>query len=310
MTKAKAKKTGHSKRFPHAFQKPVTRLKVLGAVFTASILISTASFVSLPLGLLCLGVLSLLAMIYSEYAGRRYWEKAASFKMQRLEKGQTETQTALSAHESALTELKDKMSGLQASMRALRSPSVSSVPPPAASTDPSFAESENRGLSHVNTLKNLASMRYKETMTSNPPSHHHSDMPRALKPGQTMDAEEEFGATSTQADLPEEIAEMSDLLVKELLSHALDHKRIDVFVQPIMRLPQRQTRFYELFARIRAKPGLYMPASRYMPVAEQDNMNKQIDDLLLLHSLKTIEESAHAARAAPFFINIIQKYAP
>lgn len=102
----------------------------------------------------------------------------------------------------------------------------------------------------------------------------------------------------------EDYESVSDTIVRELVHHAMKDKRVDVFIQPIMRLPQRQVRFYEMFARIRARPGQYLPASRYMEIAEQDNLDGQIDELLLLHCLKTLQESAHIERAAPFFLNI------
>ncbi len=97
---------------------------------------------------------------------------------------------------------------------------------------------------------------------------------------------------------------LSDMVVKELLHHAVKDKRIDVFVQPIVRLPQRKTRFYEVYARIRAKAGIYLPAERYMELAKQDDLVNNIDNLLLTHCLQIIRKTAHIKRAAPFFLNI------
>ena len=97
---------------------------------------------------------------------------------------------------------------------------------------------------------------------------------------------------------------LSDTVVRELLHGAVRNKRIDVFVQPIMRLPQRKTRFYEIFARIRAKPGLYLPAARYIEMARRESLMHEIDHLLLMQCLKTIKNTEHIDRAAPFFINV------
>ncbi|MBL4805630.1 MAG: EAL domain-containing protein, partial [Alphaproteobacteria bacterium] len=55
---------------------------------------------------------------------------------------------------------------------------------------------------------------------------------------------------------------------------------------------------------IRARAGQYIPAGRYMPIAEQDNTDRDIDNLLLLHCLNTLRNSAHVENAAPFFLNI------
>lgn len=96
----------------------------------------------------------------------------------------------------------------------------------------------------------------------------------------------------------------SDNVVTELVQSAVRNKRIDVFVQPIMRLPQRKTRYYEVFARIRAKPGQYLPASRYMALAQKHQLMNEIDQLLLMQCLKTIRDTATLDRAVPFFINV------
>ena len=97
---------------------------------------------------------------------------------------------------------------------------------------------------------------------------------------------------------------LSDNVVKELVRSAVQNKRIDVFVQPVVRLPQRKTRYYEVFARIRAKPGQYLPASRYMVLAQKQELMNDIDQLLLMQCLKTIRDTAYLDRAAPFFINV------
>ena len=99
-------------------------------------------------------------------------------------------------------------------------------------------------------------------------------------------------------------AALSDTVVRELVHSAVRAKRIDVFVQPIMRLPQRKVRFYEVYARIRARPGMYLPASRYMELARQERLMNDIDHLLLMQCLKTIRDTATLDRAVPFFINI------
>jgi cyclic-di-GMP phosphodiesterase TipF (flagellum assembly factor) len=102
----------------------------------------------------------------------------------------------------------------------------------------------------------------------------------------------------------EEYKELSDVVVRELIGHAVRSRTIDVFVQPIVRLPQRKVRYYEIFARVRARPGLYVPARRYMKLAHETKATNDIDIMLLIQCLKTIRASAHIERAAPLFINI------
>lgn len=97
---------------------------------------------------------------------------------------------------------------------------------------------------------------------------------------------------------------LSDMVVRELVHHAVRHKRIDVFMQPIMRLPQRQVKFYEMFARIRAKAGVYLPAGRYMDLAAEENIMTAVDNLLLLHGLQALRKNRELQRQASFFLNI------
>jgi len=100
---------------------------------------------------------------------------------------------------------------------------------------------------------------------------------------------------------------LSDLVVQELTDHALKSKRIDIFMQPVMRLPQRQRKFYEVFGRVRAKPGVYIPASRYLNLAKKNDQIQDIDALLLTQCLEIVRHTGKNEQAPTFFINITVK---
>lgn len=97
---------------------------------------------------------------------------------------------------------------------------------------------------------------------------------------------------------------LSDLVVEELMEHAVKNKRIDVFIQPILRLPQRQRKSYEVFSRVRAKPGVYIPAGRYMGIAKKNKQIQDIDALMLTQCLKAVQKCGTGENAPLFFINI------
>lgn len=99
-------------------------------------------------------------------------------------------------------------------------------------------------------------------------------------------------------------ASLSDMVVQELVRNAVKNERIDIFVQPIVRLPQRKTIAYEVYARIRAKAGLYVPAGRYMSLARRQNVAGAIDNLLLIRTLKILREQAQSGMDTQFFVNI------
>lgn len=97
---------------------------------------------------------------------------------------------------------------------------------------------------------------------------------------------------------------LSDMVVEELTGHAIRKQRIDIFIQPIVRLPQRQRRFYEIFSRVRAKSGVYIPAKRYLDIAEKNDQIQDIDSILLSQCLILLLASSNAPNAPSFFVNI------
>jgi len=99
-------------------------------------------------------------------------------------------------------------------------------------------------------------------------------------------------------------ASLSDMVVQELVKNAVENERIDIFVQPIVRLPQRKAVAYEVYARIRAKAGLYVPAGRYMELARRQNFAGAIDNLLLIRTLEMLKEQAKSGLDTQFFVNI------
>lgn len=117
----------------------------------------------------------------------------------------------------------------------------------------------------------------------------------------------DFGAIETTlppATTPDAIGRnLTDTQVLQLVQAAVKQDRIDLFMQPIVALPQRKTRFYEMFSRIRIKQDVYLPAERYIEVAIRQDLAPSIDNLLLLRSLQLVRDSADSPAGA-FFCNI------
>jgi cyclic-di-GMP phosphodiesterase TipF (flagellum assembly factor) len=97
---------------------------------------------------------------------------------------------------------------------------------------------------------------------------------------------------------------LNDTQVLQIVQAAVKHDRIDLFMQPIVNLPQRKTRFFEMFARIRIKPDVYLPAERYIEVALEQDLMPVIDNLLLLRGLQVIRDTEEENYNRAFFCNI------
>lgn len=96
----------------------------------------------------------------------------------------------------------------------------------------------------------------------------------------------------------------SDTVILELVRHAVRHDHLDVFAQPIVSLPQRKMRMYEVFARLRANAGAYIPAGRYLQVAERESLVPAIDNLLLLRCLQILRDRRDEPMDVPYILNI------
>jgi len=97
---------------------------------------------------------------------------------------------------------------------------------------------------------------------------------------------------------------LSDDQVLQLVNAAVKKDRIDLFLQPIVNLPQRKLRFYETFSRIRIMPDIYLPATRYIELAMKQGLMPLIDNLLLLRGLQVIRNMAGGDYNRAFFFNI------
>lgn len=92
--------------------------------------------------------------------------------------------------------------------------------------------------------------------------------------------------------------------VLQLVRDALNGDRVDVFLQPIVSLPQRKVRYFDVFARIRAPDGSYLRAEDYLPVAEKAKLVAAIDDLLLFRSIRLVRETERRQHMVGFFVNL------
>lgn len=110
--------------------------------------------------------------------------------------------------------------------------------------------------------------------------------------------------TSLEAATTPNFDKFSDTVVMELIRHAVRNDHLDVFVQPVVSLPQRKLRMYEVFARLRANAGAYIPAARYLELAHKEDMVAAIDNLLLLRCLQILRDRRTDSSDMPYVLNI------
>ena len=90
----------------------------------------------------------------------------------------------------------------------------------------------------------------------------------------------------------------------ETVREALTENRVDLFLQPIVNLPQRRTQFYESFSRLRDDSGRVMMPAEYLSVAEPGGLVTAIDNLLLFRCVQIVRRLAKQDRRIGIFCNI------
>lgn len=74
--------------------------------------------------------------------------------------------------------------------------------------------------------------------------------------------------------------------VVDLIAEAIDKERIDLYLQPIVTLPQRKVRYYEALARLRTESGDIIPAGEFLPYAERGGLMPKLDNLMLVRCVR------------------------
>ncbi len=98
------------------------------------------------------------------------------------------------------------------------------------------------------------------------------------------------------------LAQDDELL--NILRDALRSERVDVYLQPIVSLPQRKTRFYECYTRIRAEDGTVIGPNSYIELAERVGLVGAIDNLQLFRCVQLIRRTRKRNYDVSFFCNI------
>lgn len=85
---------------------------------------------------------------------------------------------------------------------------------------------------------------------------------------------------------------------------ALTENRVDLYLQPVVSLPQRRTVFYESFTRLRDASNRVMMPAEYLSIAEGEGLVPAIDNLLLFRCAQIVRRLARQDRKVGVFCNV------
>jgi cyclic-di-GMP phosphodiesterase TipF (flagellum assembly factor) len=90
----------------------------------------------------------------------------------------------------------------------------------------------------------------------------------------------------------------------ETIRSSLEDNRVDLYLQPIVSLPQRKLRYYEALSRLRDKNGQIIMPAQYMQVAGQAGLMSVVDNLLLFRCVQIMRRLTQKSRDIGIFCNI------
>jgi cyclic-di-GMP phosphodiesterase, flagellum assembly factor TipF len=101
---------------------------------------------------------------------------------------------------------------------------------------------------------------------------------------------------------PDEVAGDKETL--QIVRQAIERSRIDLYLQPIVALPERKLRYYEALTRIRTSENdLILPAV-FIPVAETAKLMPLIDNVMLVKSVQGLRRLSESSKVKGVFCNL------
>ena len=151
--------------------------------------------------------------------------------------------------------------------------------------------------SEVKVLHDLVEELY--STNNGKPDHALPPLSKEFKIEDALDDTAVFGSPSTMA--PVKISE-TDML--EIMRDALRQNRVDLYLQPIVSLPQRKHRYFECFSAVRNAQGAVITPDRYIEIAKKSGLIKAIDNMLLFRCIQLIKKIQKYDYTTSFFCNI------
>ncbi len=109
--------------------------------------------------------------------------------------------------------------------------------------------------------------------------------------GRPAAADGSAAAAIGEALAPRLEAELGEARILDIVRDGLNRDRVDLYLQPIVSLPQRKRRYFECFSRIRAEDGAIIGPEQYLELAEQEGLVNAIDNMLLVRCVQLLRRS-------------------
>ena len=88
------------------------------------------------------------------------------------------------------------------------------------------------------------------------------------------------------------------------IRRAIEANRIELYLQPIVTLPQRKVRYYEAMSRLRTEHGDLLHAADFVAAAESGGLMPKIDNLVVFRCVQVVRRLLLKNREIGLFCNV------
>ncbi|MBR0873891.1 EAL domain-containing protein [Bradyrhizobium tropiciagri] len=88
------------------------------------------------------------------------------------------------------------------------------------------------------------------------------------------------------------------------IKSAIDENRLDIYLQPMVTLPQRKVRYYEAVTRLRDERDQVLAADDFIAVAEAGGLIGRIDHLVMVRSVQVLRRLMVRSKDVGVFCNV------
>lgn len=103
---------------------------------------------------------------------------------------------------------------------------------------------------------------------------------------------------------PPLVADLGEAEILDAVREALRHDQVDLYLQPIVSLPQRKVRYYECFSRIRTGGDSVIVPEQFIGLSKREGLLGAIDNILLFRCVQLVRRAQKRRHNVGFFCNI------
>jgi cyclic-di-GMP phosphodiesterase, flagellum assembly factor TipF len=261
---------------------------VLIAACVSAVLYLRFRFSATDSALIALGLLSVFA-IYNTIAGRKVDRAAVSDQMAHLARGSSDLARQVA-------EFGRRLAVMEGKVDSTISKALSTAQPLAAEI-----EELSRLVGQVAESVAQHDIALQSAVATPPPR---AEAPATVAPP----------TAAKEADVPAPLAAIALKVAafrgvdKEgiitVVRSAIEAQRIDLYLQPIVTLPQRKVRHYEAMSRLHADGGEIIAAAEFLPFAEAGALLPKLDNLMVLRCVQVVRRLLLKDRDVGLFCNL------